>query len=155
MQKISNDRQDKLGRLNRFRRSMPHVSASALRQILKGIVEEGMPELRTRNQMGECTQRLMNEVTPHGPLLVDIKFRMLDGSEHTDLAVDPFAFMYHAYKEGGEFKKLMDETVARERVSPANQFKLCIYADEVVPGKELSHNNKRKQWTMYWPFGQL
>ena len=75
---------------------MPHVSASALSQILQGIVDEGMPELRTRNQMAEATQRLMNEVTPHGPLLVDIKFRMLDGSEHTDLAVNPFAFMYHA-----------------------------------------------------------
>ena len=80
---------------------------------------------------------------------------MLDGSEHTDTAVNPFAFMYHAYKEGGPFQKLMDETVALENVSVENPSKLCVYADEVVPRKELSHNNKRKQWCMYWSFGEL
>jgi len=149
------EREKKLQRLNQFRRSMPHVSASALSQFLQGIVDEGMPELRTRNQMHETTQRLMDEVTPHGPLLVEIKLRMLDGSEHTEFAVNPFVVMYHAYKEGGVFQNLMDETVARENVSAENPFRLCVYADEVVPGKELSHNNKRKQWAMYWSFGQL
>jgi hypothetical protein len=152
---MAESRHTKLRKLNAFRRSMPHVTASAMSQILKGIVDEGMPDLRSRNQMREATQGLMNEVTPHGPLLVELPLRKLDGTDHTDWAVNPMAFLFHAYRNDGSFRTLLDETVVREEMSADKPLRLVVYADEIVPGKELSHNNKRKQWAMYWSFGQF
>ena len=130
---------------------MPHVTANALQKILEGIVEQGMPELRTRNQMREATRLLMNEVTPFGQLIVEIQLDMVDGTTLTDYAVNPYAFLFHAYKEDGPFRKVLDQAIPGDH----SHMRLVVYADEVVPGKELSHNNKRKQWCMYWSLGEL
>ena len=79
----------KLRKLNDFRRSLPHVSARALDQIFKGIQEQGLPDLMTRDQMREATNELMTSVTPHGPLIVEIELNMIDGTVIHDLAVNP------------------------------------------------------------------
>ena len=103
--------------------------------------------------MREATNDLMNAVTPYGKLLVDITLTMNDGSVHTDFAVNPFAFLFHAYKEDGPFRRLIDGACEDGHGCADDPLKIVIYADEVVPGKELSHNNKRKQWCMYWSLG--
>ena len=105
--------------------------------------------------MREATNELMNAVTPYGKLRVDINLTMKDGSVHTDFAVNPFAFLFHAYKEDGPFRILIDNACEDGHGSADDPLKIVIYADEVVPGKELSHNNKRKQWCMYWSLGEL
>lgn len=146
------DRVAKLRKLNDFRRSLPHVSARALDQIFKGIQEQGLPDLMTRDQMREATNELMTSVTPHGPLIVEIELNMIDGTVIHDLAVNPMAFLFHAYRKDGPFRAMLDGCIADGHGTADNPMRLAVYADEVVPGKELSHNNKRKQWCMYWSF---
>ena len=148
-------RPSKLKRLNEFRRSMPHVTASALSKVLHGISEQGMPSLTNRNDMREATSALMDEVTPHGPLLAPVELHKIDGTTETTLAVNPFAYLYHAYLDGGPFCTMLDSVLGTGAGSDDEPFRLVTYADEVVPGKELSHNNKRKHWAMYWSFGDF
>ena len=65
VREMAKSRAYKLKRLNDFRRSMPHVTASALSKVLHGIIDQGMPSPTNRNDMRETTLGLMDEETPH------------------------------------------------------------------------------------------
>ena len=95
---MGKSRASKLKRLNDFRRSMPHVTTNALSKVLRGIIDQGMPSLTNRNDMREATMAQMDEETPHGPLLIPVEFRKIDDTAETILAVNPFAYLYHAYR---------------------------------------------------------
>ena len=63
------NRDVKLRRLEAFRRSKPHCSASALSQILADIKQHGLPELTNRDSMREGRDRLATLMTPYGTML--------------------------------------------------------------------------------------
>jgi hypothetical protein len=52
-------RDAKLRRLNGFRRSLPHVSASALEAVLTAVMEQGMPCLHARKNMLEASLAIL------------------------------------------------------------------------------------------------
>ena len=45
------ERRAKLCKLNHFRRTMPHLSASALEAVLKSVKEDGLPDMHSRYNM--------------------------------------------------------------------------------------------------------
>ena len=59
----------KLAKLDRFRRAVPHVSASALSKILEKAVEEP-PEIKSRRDIRHARDELITQRTDYGPLLV-------------------------------------------------------------------------------------
>ena len=63
------ERASKLRRLEEFRRTKPHCSASALGQILTDIKTHGLPELTDRVSMCEGRDRVAHLVTPYGFIL--------------------------------------------------------------------------------------
>ena len=62
-------RSAKLVRFDKFRRTLPHLSVSALNAVLAKVRDEGLPELHTTKTAAEATQYIMNYKTPYGPLL--------------------------------------------------------------------------------------
>ena len=66
---FSYGRANKLRRLDDFRRTKPHCSASALGQILTDIKTHGLPELTDRVSMREGRDPAARLVTPYGCIL--------------------------------------------------------------------------------------
>ena len=82
------DRVAKLRRIEHFRRSHPHVTASALASILRDVAEHGVPEMHRREQMHEATKSLMEEITPHGKIMHDVTLKKQDGSEISTVMIN-------------------------------------------------------------------
>ena len=66
---MSEERVSKLRKLNQFRRSLPHVSASALSAILQEAAAGNIPDIHHSRGMWEATNAELNEATPYGSLL--------------------------------------------------------------------------------------
>ena len=61
-------RPEKLRRLERFRRQLPHVSASSLAAVLKEAQSEGIPDLTNRNAIREARDDVVDIQAPYGEL---------------------------------------------------------------------------------------
>ena len=67
---------------NEFRRSKAHCSASALAQILKGIKDNGVPELTGRRAFREARDLVAAAEGPYGPILQSIQCVANEGPPH-------------------------------------------------------------------------
>jgi hypothetical protein len=72
------------------------------------------------------------------------------------LYVNPLALMYRAFQQpNGGFYKLMRRRMGMYPSTPEKPWRLVLYSDEVVPGNQLSHDNKRKCWVVYFSWLEL
>ena len=99
---MADDRARKYQRLERFRRSMPHVSASALSQILQGVEASGLPERHTRSDIAAARDQRMHEDTPYGPMITEIACTSTSGAEMKIPILSPFALLYLAVRQGAD-----------------------------------------------------
>jgi hypothetical protein len=130
------DRGKKLRRLERFRRSVPHVTCSALSAILKEA-RNGIPEVADRMAIQEARDLQSHQNTEYGKLIVEIPLEKHDGSSVPLVIVNPFAHFYVAASECEGFAKMLRRQLAITPCSQENPWHLIIYADEVVPGNQL------------------
>ena len=152
MSNSSSSKKPKLDDLNRFRRKLPHLSASASRAVLEAAAEDGLPELSSRKDLAQATAHIMQETTPYGSLLVDFELETLEGAPITVLAVNPFAYLYKAYAQGGAFCNFLAARLKDQSPSLEAPWRLALYSDEVVPGNVLATDNLRKCWVIYVSF---
>ena len=140
----------KLRRLNAFRRSVPHVSASALAAILDAVDEHGVPEGHSRTSIRRATEAELNVDTPYGPLLKTIDVTQESGTVAPLLIVCPLAMLWRAVAQGGGFTQLVLDALRASPNSPETPWQLILYSDEVTPGRTLITDNRRKIWAVYW-----
>ena len=69
--------------------------------------------------------------------------------------LDPFAFLYKASEVDGGFFRMLKAKLLATPCSPASPWRVALYADEVVPGNQLSVHNARKVWVIYFSFLEL
>ena len=107
---MAEGRKEKYQRLERFRRRLPHVSASALSSILHEVSESGVPELHNRWNMSEARDQRMQEDTPYGQMLTEISCLQKNGGDKKLLMVNPFAVLFVACSQGGfrRSKRIID-----------------------------------------------
>lgn len=146
------ERPAKLRRLNAFRRSMPHVTASALSAILKAAAADELPALASRRDIREATQAVMSDVTPYGTIARELTLRTTEGGEMTTVVAHPLAFLWRAARYNVAFAEFLKERLAVAPSTAEHPWRLVLYSDEVVPGNQLSHDNKRKVWVVYFSF---
>ena len=144
------ERAGKLRRLNAFRRSVPHVSASALSAVLDEVSRSGVPELHSRWDLGRATQQDLLQDTPYGQVLDAIQVKSKAGEDILFPIVNPHAHIHTAFSSGGGFQKLLKERLIAAPPTPETPWRLILYSDEVVPGNVLSHDNRRKVWVVYY-----
>ena len=138
----------KLAKLDRFRRAVPHVSASALSKILQKAVEE-LPELKSRRDVQNARDVLVTQRTDYGPLLVHLNLECNDGTTQQLAIINPFAQLFVAAKTPG-MSALLRRRLESHPNSFENPWHLALYSDEVSPGNQLAHHNARKSWAIYW-----
>jgi hypothetical protein len=149
-------REGKLRKLGLWRRTLPHVSMSALAAMLKETAARGIPELHhNRQQLAEATALEMNEEGPYGKMLVEVDVVLKTGGIGQILTINPLALLHKAFAQGGSFTDLIIETLKHKPSKPEAPWQLILYADEVVPGNQLANQNNRKVWVMYFSFVEL
>ncbi len=146
------DRPSKLRKLNDFRRALPHVSASALSAVLNEIATEGAPELRSRRDLARATGQLVTDTTPYGQIQQTVLLTAADGTQTTMLVSNPLALLWKASRECSSFASFVAAKLAATPCSPEAPWQLIVYSDEVVPGNQLAHENRRKVWVVYFSF---
>ena len=145
---------EKLRKLDKFRRSVPDASASALEGILKGA-QQDMPELTSRHSIRQARDQQVNAVTEYGPMLTTLKVDMVDGTVGDLKIISPFAMLKSASERCSGFAKLMTDKLAVCPSTYDDPWSFVLYSDEVVPGNQLSFHNLRKCWVLYWSFLQF
>ena len=148
------ERAANLRKLNAFRRALPHVSGSALSSILEEVAQHGVPDLRSRWDLSAATALELDDIAPHGTLLHDVRLTSRSGMPMPMMIVSPSALPYKAASRSG-FAKLLQRQLNEVPCSPDRPWRLVLRSDEVVPGNQLSHDNKRKLWVVYWSFLEL
>ena len=132
----SASRSKKLRCLNERRRKQRHATASALAVIWEDCAEHGIPDARSRTDIAGATDEALNTETPHGIVITSITCKAAkEGADDVILpAVNPLAFIWVAFQNGGGFAALMEETIVAFRIGVAKPLELIVYADEVTPG---------------------
>lgn len=135
----------KLMRFDRFRRAVPHLSASALSSVLRRVDDEGVPELFSRNVALEAQDHIMARRTPCGPLL---ESREIHGCKVQ--LVNPAAMLWTAVKENGAYAAMLQAALHERPPSLDRPWRFAVYSDEVTPGNVMAPDNLRKVWILYW-----
>ena len=151
------DRPAKLARLDKFRRSKPACSASALSAILQDIANNGLPPLTDRNSMREARDSVMQAETPYGRVLQHLTVIDMDDTPQRIPIADPFASLWYFIKEGGPdgFRDFLKHALLEHPPTPDNPWSIIMYTDEVTPGNVLSLLNTRRFHAIYWSFMEL
>ena len=149
------DRLGKLRRLNAVRRSIPHISASALSALLSEIEAHGIPELHNRKQIKEATSAIVKQDTPYGQILLPADVITKTGTTSSVLLANPLALLCVAVEQGGGFSNLMEKRLQESPCNIDHPWKLVLYCDEVVPGDAMIASNVRKVWVIYFSFLEL
>lgn len=152
---IMADKPAKLRKLEQLRRTVPHVSASALSAILREVRDD-MPELATRQNIQEARVAATSEDTPYGPIFTTLSLVAVAGAAaHTFDVINPFAYLYYVFFHCLAFRQAFELALLRFPVSAASPWRLIFYCDEVTPGNQLAQDNKRKVWAFYFSFLEL
>ncbi len=144
-------KKSRLDELVSLRARLPFISQSALSAILKIATTEGLPKITTRRGVRQARDNFARITTPHGPLHTHI-----DVTDSVTIEVqNPFAVFWYACKTSASFSSLVAATLASHPSSPASQWSLVLYCDEVSPGNQLAYTHDRKAWAVYWSFGEF
>ena len=148
-------RETKLRRLNEFRRSKAHCSASAMSQILSDIRLNGLPELTDRNSVREARNLITSTPGAYGSVLQSIECVDKDGAAHHLPIACPFASLSAAVERNDGFSAFMQRQLRLHPPSPNKPWNIILYSDEVTPGNPLSVMNIRKFNSVYWSFAEF
>ena len=146
------ERAAKLQRLTDLRRSLPHVSASALAAVLAEVRESGLPDGGSRWDLAQASEQVLTQPTPYGSVLDQVKMATTSGKQASLLVGNFPAMVWRAFHDGGRFTELVRRTMAQHPSMPDKPWSLALYADEVVPGNPLSNENRRKIRVVYMSF---
>ena len=145
-------REAKLRKLNEFRRTKPHCSASALAAILEDIKKNGIPDVTDRNSMREARNAVTTSIHQYGPILQHIRCTNDEGGTTTIPIASPFAMLAAALDESDNFRAFLKRRLMVHPPSPEAPWNIVVYSDEVTPGNPLAVANQRKFQAIYWSF---
>ena len=145
-------RADKLRKLERFRRRLPHISARGLTAVLDEVEREGVPDSHSRRDLREARNLEVEAPTPYGKLLHTVELHSVDGGTIPLRVVHPLAFLRKLFATCVGSAMLVNSAMARTPCTPEHPWNLIFYSDEVTPGDALVHDNRRKIQVIYFSF---
>ena len=148
------DKPCKLRRLNDFRRSLPHVTASALAAILNAVRQHGLPKGDLSRKAFRAARDFQNKDlhTKFGPVLRSIEVKQHTSDLQTIPIANPFALVVVAVEHCPEFSRFLYALLVEKPSSPDDPWHIMLYSDEVTPGNPLATMNNRKFHAIYWTF---
>jgi hypothetical protein len=145
------DRFKKLKSLNELRRRCPHMTASALAEVLADVAEHGVPDLHARGHIAESAANEIEQHNAYGPLISGVPAKLKDIDDSMEIIIaNPLTLLQAVCGQGGSYHDLLKATAQRH-----NKLSAIIYFDEVVPGDPLGYANRRKVWVSYLSFKEF
>ena len=146
------DRQSLLQTVGRRR----FVSLSALEGVLTELKEAEVlkPDisLPSRRSIKRARDDHAAQVeTDMGGLLQKITVQLRDPLENKELwYIHPGALLQHMSRQCNGFATFLKDVLRRQPCSLVSKYNIVVYSDEVSPGNQLKHDNKRKLQAIYW-----
>ena len=143
-------------RLMATRRSLPHMTQTALSAFIQYAKEHQVTDLpSSRRSQNRARSATLGE-TPYGKLVIQVPLTSVPPHANKTMhVINPFAYLHLAMKQGGGFFRLMSQRLASTPSAHDAPWRIVMYSDEVVPGNQLSVHQTRKIWVIYWSFLEL
>ena len=133
-----------------------YVSDSGLATILSNIrVLYDVPLPASSRQSIKRSRQ--EELTAHpstGELIRDVELTVA-GKEHVVSIIHPISLLNHLCSSSPPFARYMKTALQKYPCTPSSPWNIILYSDEVLPGNNLKHDNKRKLQAIYWSFQQF
>jgi hypothetical protein len=131
------------------------VSVSALADILKDLKEHGLPDAISRSSIKRARDSEFDSyvIPGYGAVVRPI-------NSGTDENGDPCMFwladsracLYYMIKECPKLERFIQQRLLEHPCSPGSPWNIIIYNDEISPGNQLLHHNRRKSQAFYYSF---
>ena len=149
------ERPAKLRRLEDLRRNNPHISASALSEIITDIEKNGLPDLHGRKHVKEARDFTLKAHDAYGPMLETTQVVLKNGERRDILYVNLPTLLQAMFGQGGSMAELIYRTMEHNPSTTSSPWGLIYYNDEVVPGNVLSADTSRKVQCVYISFAEF
>ena len=129
----------------------------ALAQILKQIRElDELPAATGRSAVKRAREQQLHDYdTPYGPIYIEPTLQKEDGFDVTIPSLSPAAMLHWACQHCAAFGQFLEKQMVLNPPTFAKNWTLAWYSDEVAPGNQLKHVNRRKVQVIYWSLKQL
>ena len=136
-----------------------YVSQRALSQVLQQIKElPELPSATSRRTLKRARdEKTQSCKTAYGEILCDFRCVAEAGVEIAIPVLHPAAMLAWATERCPPFGEMMERAMETTPPSFLQPRGLVWYSDEIGPGNQLKHSNKRKVQCIYWsmlPLGQ-
>ena len=134
------------------------VSQNALGEILTWAKQnpDTLAELGTsRASIKRAREDACDIVTSYGKLLQEMSLRGKNGNEIKVAYLAPAAMLQHAASSCEKFGQCLGKVLEGRLSSVERPYTIVIYSDEVSPGNQLKHTNRRKLQVLYWSLQEL
>ena len=105
------ERPAKLRRLEDLRRNNPHISASALSEIITDIEKNGLPDLHGRKHVKEARDFTLKAHDAYGPMLETTQVVVKNGERRDILYVNLPTLLQAMFGQGGSMAELIYRTM--------------------------------------------
>ena len=136
-----------------LRHALPHMSHSALAAFVRFAKEHDVSDLGTSRAFYWESRDQALPYNEYGSMLFKASLTAKPGRANKDMfMINPFAMLQAAFSERGGFSELLSNMLREKPPSQEAPWRIALYADEVVPGNQLSVQNKRKARVLYCSF---
>jgi hypothetical protein len=133
-----------------------YVSQSGMSNLLKELHAQGLPAATSRASIQRAREATMQAASPFGPLLKKVAIALEKPTCNTMVSyIDPVALLAHMAEHCVEFSHYLHQRLKEAPPTPQSRWNIVVYSDEVTPGNQLKHDNKRKVQAVYWSFAEL
>lgn len=127
---------------------------AGLADVLKDIRDHGMPNAISRSSIKRSRDSEFDDYEcPYTPIL---KSQIIgtdkDGNPLTFWMADSRAVLYFMISESPKLGDFMREKLAEHPCSIDKPWNIIVYNDEIAPGDQLLHHNRRKTQSFYYSF---
>ena len=145
LDRMSDSTRAKAQRSVNTRMSLPHMSQSAFVAVMKFAQHNNVDDMPSSRAAYSLAMESCFEDTPYGPLIVTVPLISKPPNANREMVVvNPFAYLHVAFKKPGGFFDMFSEKLKACPSTHDAPWRLVLYADEVVPGNQMSVNNTRK-----------
>lgn len=129
----------------------------ALAEILKEIRElDEVPAATSRSSVKRAREQKLQEYeTAYGHIYIEPTLQKEDGTDVTIPMLSPAAMLTWATQHCQAFGEFLEKRLDLNPPSIDKSWSLVWYSDEIAPGNQLKHVNKRKVQVIYWSLQQL
>ena len=124
-----------------LRGSIPFISQSALAALCRHARTHGMPDLSRRDSIRDGRNSLCSAL--HSVVNVS--------GVNIEVA-HPHRMLEAALGQSQYFRDLVTNRLAAMPSTPERPWHIIMYSDEITPGNQLAHRNRRKAQALYWSF---